>query len=229
MLNDKSEIVVYPRIVDIQTIKFSRREFYGIPESWSPIKDPIYIFGTHDYQQKRPARDIHWKASARLNRLQEKIYEPTEQSKLLILLDVEQLDSENKMEIFERLLEIIASMALQIDSINIPLGLITNGHILGNKSKIIPISRSSMQISLILETLARVNTKKDNSLLNILSNGYKIPWGTDILYFGYNHGKQTISIKSFMNNKNLPVQFILAKKTINIYHHTKHTILEHII
>jgi len=212
LLDNTFEIVVYPRIVNICSVRFFKREFFGIPESWSPVKDPVYIFGTRDYQQESPARDIHWKASARHNRLQEKLYEPTEQTKILILLDVEHFDSEGKKEIFERILEIIASMIVQISHSNIPIGFVTNGHVLGDKSKIIPISRSPQQMTLILETLARVDLKKDGYLLEILSKGYNIPWGISCIYFSYNHGKQTLSIKEFMNNRKHHIQFILAKK-----------------
>ncbi|RKX94541.1 MAG: hypothetical protein DRP84_06785 [Spirochaetes bacterium] len=222
LLNNTFEIVVYPRIVNICSVKFHKREFFGIPELWSPVKDPVYIYGTRDYQKGNPARDIHWKASARHNRLQEKLYEPTVQTKLLILLDVENFDSEGQKENFERILEIIASMIVKINRSNIPVGFITNGHVLGDKSKIIPISRSPQQMTLILETLARVGIKNDGYLLDILSKGYNIPWGTSCIYFGYDHGKQTLIVKEFMNNRKHHIWFILAKKD-NKYLSTNNT------
>ena len=41
----------------------------------------IYIRGHGDYQAGRPSRFIHWKASARHHRLQEKVFDPSEQEK----------------------------------------------------------------------------------------------------------------------------------------------------
>ncbi|MBW1691959.1 MAG: DUF58 domain-containing protein, partial [Deltaproteobacteria bacterium] len=48
------------------------------------------MLGTRDYQNWRPARHIHWKASASHNRLQEKVFEPSEQEKVLLAVEVSQ-------------------------------------------------------------------------------------------------------------------------------------------
>ena len=62
---ERFEVVVYPRIVHVRPVTLPKREFFGIPGAKSPVEDPVFIFGTRDYQPGRPARGIHWKASAR--------------------------------------------------------------------------------------------------------------------------------------------------------------------
>ena len=102
------DIIVYPRLVEIKPLSLPRRAFYGIPGARSPVEDPVYIYGTKDYQPGSPARRIHWKASARHNRIQEKLCEPTEQEKILILLDVGPFAEVRAEEAFERIIEAAA-------------------------------------------------------------------------------------------------------------------------
>ena len=215
-VTDRFEVVVYPRIVNIRPITLPRREFFGIPGAKSPVEDPVFVFGTRDYQPGRPARGIHWKASARHNRLQEKLCEPAEQEKMLILLDVDQFDNEQAEEDFERCLEVIAALILQLDRSGIAVGFATNGNILGGGSKIIPISRSPRQMASILETLARMGVEKVGPVTDILSRGYNIPWGVSSIYFAYNRANQTRSAGAFMKHRNIPVRFVIAQKSNDV-------------
>jgi uncharacterized protein (DUF58 family) len=214
LATEQFEIVVYPRIVGIRSILIPKKEFYGIPGARSPVEDPIYVFGTRDYQPGRPARGIHWKASARHHRLQEKLCEPAEQEKVLILLDVDQFESEPAREDFERSLEVIASLVFQMDLRGIAVGFVTNAHIHGGRSKIIPISRRSMQMQTILETLARTKIKKKpDSLTALISRGYNIPWGVSCLYFACQISEQTRSASAFMKHRKIPIRFIMAQRS----------------
>ena len=177
------------------------------------MEDPIFVFGTRDYQPGRPSRRIHWKVSARHNRLQEKLCEPAEQEKSLILLDVDQFENEQAMEAFERSLEVIASLVLQMNRRGIAVGFATNGNMPGGGSNIIPISRSAQQIEFLLESLARIGVKKVGSITDILSRGYQIPWGVSSIYFACNQCGQFCSAMAFMRHRRIPVRFVLTKKS----------------
>ena len=107
------EVVVYPRLVSLKPISMPRRDFFGIPGSRSPVEDPVYVYGVRDYQHGRPARGIHWKASARYHRLQEKICEPVEQEKILLAIDVARFHAHEAHAEFERCLEVAASAAVR--------------------------------------------------------------------------------------------------------------------
>ena len=171
------DIIVYPRLVEIKPISLPRRDFYGIPGARSPVEDPVYIYGTKDYQPGSPARRIHWKASARHNRIQEKLCEPAEQEKILILLDASRFAEVRAEEEFERIIEVAASYAVWLDQQGHAVGFATNAALAGGGSSIIPITQSPMQLSLILEALARVTMESEGRLVDILSRGTHLPWG----------------------------------------------------
>ena len=78
---DQVDILVFPRLVSIRPFPFLNRIMLGKKAHSSPIQDPIRILGTRDYRSFSSARDIHWKATARHCKLQEKIFEATEQGK----------------------------------------------------------------------------------------------------------------------------------------------------
>ena len=162
-----------------------------------------------------PSRRIHWKVSARHNRLQEKLCEPAEQEKLLILLDVDEFENEQAMEDFEKSLEVIASLVLQMNRRGIAVGFATNGNMPGGGSKIIPISRSTQQIEFLLESLARIGVKKAGLIADILLRGYQIPWGVSSIYFACNRCGQFRSAMAFMRHRNIPIRFVLTKKFNN--------------
>ena len=210
---ERFEVVVYPRIVNIRPVTLPKREFFGIPGAKSPVEDPVFVFGTRDYQPGRPARGIHWKASARHNRLQEKLCETAEQEKVLFLLDVDQFENEPAREDFERILEVIASLILQMDRRGIAVGFVTNGNILGGVSKIIPISRSPRQVAAILEALARMDAKSAPPVTNIVSRGFQISWGTSSIYFAYQISERTRSAVAFMKHRNIPIRFVVVQKS----------------
>lgn len=208
---EQAEIVVYPRIIKVARVGLPKREFFGTPGAHSPVEDPVFIFGTRDYQPGRPARGIHWKTSARHNRLQEKLCEPAEQEKILFILDVDRFEAENGEERFEKTLEVIASLVLQLDRRGIAVGFITNGHITGGKPKIVPLSRSPRQIASVLETLARVSLEATRPVTEIVSRGYRIPWGTSGIYFCHEKSHETRRAKLFMKNINIPTRFVVAQ------------------
>lgn len=214
-VKSRSEIIVYPRIINIRPVIVPKKEFFGIPGAKSPVEDPIFVFGTRDYQPGTPSRRIHWKASARHNRLQEKLCEPAEQEKLLILLDVDQFEEEETMDAFEKTLEVVASLALQMDRRGIAVGFVTNGKIPGGRSNVTPIARSTRQLEFVLESLARIRFEKVGAITDLLSRGYRIPSGVSSICFACNRSKQLRMTRAFMKNRSIPVRFIVAQKAID--------------
>jgi uncharacterized protein (DUF58 family) len=206
------DLIVYPRLVEIKHVSLPRRDFYGIPGARSPVEDPVYIYGTKDYQPGSPARRIHWKASARHNRIQEKLCEPTEQEKILIVLDVSRFAEVRALEEFERIIEVAASYAVWLDQQGHAVGFATNATLAGGGSSVIPITRSPMQLSLILETLARVTMESGGRLMEILSRGTHLPWGVSCLAFGHEQGESSSDLKAYLRNRKIPTAFVFTQK-----------------
>ncbi len=207
------DIVVYPRLVGVKPISVAKREFYGTPGARSPVVDPVYVYGTRDYQPGRPVRSIHWKASARHHRIQEKLCEPAEQEKVMILLEVGQFVEVGAEDEFERIIETAASYAVRLSQQGHAVGFATNGILEGTGASVIPVTRSPIQLSIILEAFARVTMTSEGSLVDILSRSYHLPWGVSCLVFSYEHGEATTRIETSMRHRNVPTVFVHARKS----------------
>jgi uncharacterized protein (DUF58 family) len=203
------EVIVYPRLVPLKPVLPPKRDFFGVPGAKSPLKDPIYILGTRDYQQWRPARHIHWKASARHNRLQEKIFEPSEQVKILLAVDVSQFERDNTKEKFERTLEVVGSLAVQSHQKGYALGLVTNGEVEGGPS-ILPIGSSPRHLSSILEVLARLKMRAVGNFADTLYRAPELPWGVSCVHFSSQQDEGTRAITQYFAHRRIPMIFVVC-------------------
>ena len=164
-----SEVIVYPRLIALHPLALPRRDLFGKPGVRSPIEDPTYLNGVRDYQPGRPARHIHWKASARHARLLEKMCETTESERVLIVLCAEGFDGPQNADALERCLEVVASLAVQLDHQRHPVGLVTNGRLKGGGANALGMSRTHGQLSQLLETLARFEPVVERDVIEMLS------------------------------------------------------------
>jgi uncharacterized protein (DUF58 family) len=204
------QLIVYPRIVPLKSFPLPRRDFFGVPGAKSPVQDPIYILGTRDYQHGQPAKYIHWKASARHHRMQEKVFEPTEQEKVLLVVDVDQFASHQAEEEFESTLEIVASLAVRMDKRGYALGLVTNGAIVGGGPAIVPIARNRQQLPAILEILARLQMESKGDLIDTLRRGLGIHWGMSCVHFSYEEDKTVLAAEQYFKHRKTPVMFFVC-------------------
>jgi uncharacterized protein (DUF58 family) len=204
-------IIFYPKLRPLKPFSLPQKELFGIPGQKSPVNDPIYIIGTRDYQQSLPAKYIHWKATARHSRLQEKVCEPTVQVKSLLVVDVDRFAVNKAADHFEEILEIAASLAVQMDQQGYPIGLVTNGHLAGEGSSIIPISRNPQQVQCILEALARLQMKQTNDIVDILHNGLNLPWGVSCVYLSYKKDDKTARVNDFFLQHKIPWASIVSQ------------------
>jgi uncharacterized protein (DUF58 family) len=211
--SEKLEFLVYPQIVPLAPFKGPKRDFFGIPGGQSPVEDPVYILGTSDYHHGRPAKYIHWKASARYQRLQEKVFDSSEQEKILFLIDVSGFLKMNAAEEFERGIEVIASLAVQCDRRGCAIGMLTNGGVRGS-SPSVAISRSSLQLSAILETLARLELQCREDFLDTIQGAGMIPWGTTCLCLALTEDSGTIALREYLKCRKTPL-VILNRKTVS--------------
>ncbi len=211
IVNESLHVIVYPRIVPLKNFSLPKRDFFGVHGSKSPVQDPIYILGTRDYQHWQPARYIHWKASARHNRLQEKIFEPSERERVLFTLDVAPFAKNNAIDDFERTLEVAASLAVQCDQRGFALGFLTNGAIKGSSPASLSISRSPQQLPAILEILARLRMESKEPLIKIVRKGLPFHWGVSGVHFAYEDDTAMHIVKDFFLNRKIPTVFIVCR------------------
>jgi uncharacterized protein (DUF58 family) len=204
-------MVVYPRLVPLKPFSLPRRDFFGVPRAKSPIQDPIYILGTRDYQNGQPAKYIHWKASARHDRLQEKVFESTHQEKVLLVVDVNSFLKHQAEEEFERTLEIVASLAVRLDQQGVAVGVATNGSLAGEGVASLPVARTDTQSPAILELLARLQMKPRGEILDVLRSGLSLSWGVSCLYFSHHEDESVQSAREYFKRRKTPVMFLVSR------------------
>lgn len=205
-------IIVYPRIVPLRPLPFPETDFFGSPGTKSPVKDPVYILGTRDYQYSRPARHIHWKASARHNRLQEKLFEPSEQAKVLIALDLEQFAETGSGDDFERTLEVIASLALRFDRQGYSFGFVTNGKVTGGGPTLLPVARNPRHLLSLLEILARLRMVPGDVLKDKIIRDLSLPWRTSAVLFAFRAGSSVLSVKETLKRMKIPSLLVVSHR-----------------
>ncbi len=85
-------LLVYPRLVPLEKLGIPSRQFFGdIRLKRHLFQDPVLTAGVRDYHTGDSLKRIHWKSTARLGKLQTKIYEPTTTVDISIFLDVRTL------------------------------------------------------------------------------------------------------------------------------------------
>jgi uncharacterized protein (DUF58 family) len=204
-----TEIIVYPRIVPLRSIDVHRRAFFDMPGAVSPVQDPVYILGTRDYQPSSPSRHIHWKASARHQRPQEKVFEPSEQEKALLVIDAGSFSHPEDKAGFETILEAAASIAIKLDRMGTAMGLVTNGFLSGRQPSSIPVSRGPNQITAILEALARIEMKAATALEHMLERALRERRGVSCYHFCRNNGPSGAHMARYYQHRKVPATLLI--------------------
>lgn len=205
---DLLDLIVYPRLVPLRPFAQIRRDLFGSPGAKSPVEDPIYLLGTREYQAGRPSRYIHWTASARLNRLQERVFEPSCQARVLFILDVTPFAAEKAVDLFEQSLEGLASLAMECERQGFAVGLATNGTIAGDRSPVISVARSAGQAILILETLAGIEMKASPPLAGNLRKMKGVDSGLSCVLFALHREESLAESPAMLRQKNVPVSTV---------------------
>ena len=82
-------LTVYPRVVPLEELGIpSRYPFGDLRVRRHLFEDPVRAVSTRDYAPRDPLKRIHWRATARVGRLQSRVFEPTTTVDLALFLDV---------------------------------------------------------------------------------------------------------------------------------------------
>src|SRR6266702_63776 len=131
----RESLLVYPLVAPIESFGLPPRHPFG--ERATPrrlLEDPLRVAGVREYVLGDDPRRIHWKATARAGELRSKIYEPSSQYRLLILLDINTYN-ESWMgldpEIQELTIAAAASIAMWALDEGYTVGLLANSLMMG--------------------------------------------------------------------------------------------------
>jgi uncharacterized protein (DUF58 family) len=180
-------LIVYPVIYPINEITIP--PLYPIGDTKAErriLADPTRVIGIREYTPHDSLRHIHWKATARHQALQVKVFEPTTTFDVAIFLAVDTFKSEGDINAddFELGISAAASIASYIISEQrSATGLYVNTKLAdsGLPARIMPGSGTKQLIN-ILETLAKTTSIPCDSCTDFLQTEHKsLPWGTTLV------------------------------------------------
>jgi uncharacterized protein (DUF58 family) len=199
--HELAEVIVYPRLVPLAPLALPRRDNFGRPGAHSPVIDPAFIHGVRDYQPGSPARYIHWKASARQGRLLEKVCEPGERERVLLLVAADGFQPEP----FERCLEVVASWVVELLRRGSAVGLLSNARLHGGGAAALAISGHPGHAARVLEALARLQPVAADSMLALLPRARVLTSGTTALAFGHELPLHGAEVRAYCEQRRVPL------------------------
>lgn len=180
-------LIVYPKVVPIAQLGLLSKEPFGETKARQRIfEDPMRTIGVRDHQPEDSFKHIHWKATARQQKLQVKVYEPTTSFNLIIFLNVATFPKHwqgTDPVLLERVISVAASIANYGVEQRYTVGVIANGSVPHSDQpiKVLP-SRDPKQLARILEALAAVTGFATSAIEDLLlEESPRLPWGATLV------------------------------------------------
>jgi uncharacterized protein (DUF58 family) len=180
-------LFVYPKVVPLWRWRLPSGRPLG--EALAPrrlIDDPLRFAGARDYMPGDNPRHIHWKNSARVRRLQTRVFDPEATQAIVLVTDV-RTSSTSTYWVVPSYLELIISAAASIAAHALgerrAVGLFTNASAVRYNGAIeVPVGRALGQQALLMEAFARMRgfaLLTGETLLQKLTR--VLPWGATVV------------------------------------------------
>jgi len=187
-VNDVNRLIVYPKIVPLEQPSIPSKQPLGdILTKRYIFQDPILTMGVRDYHFGDSLKRIHWKTTARLGKLQTKVYEPTTSVDMGIFLDVRTVKPPTWGMIQQRLelgVMAAASIANHAMAAGYRVGLYANQRRqpIGEPVRI-PPSQHTEQMVNILDALAQIHSAAESMPISrfISLESRNLPWGSTLV------------------------------------------------
>jgi uncharacterized protein (DUF58 family) len=180
-------LLVYPRMVPLEKLGIPSKQPLGdIRTSGHIFQDPILTLGVREYHFGDSLKRIHWKSTARLGRLQTKVFEPTTTVDMGIFLDVRTVEPPSwkfMPELLELVITVAASLARQALGEGYRVGLYVNQNRWFSRGLVrIPPSRHSDHLPQMLEALAQIHPSEIMPITRLVVNESRnLPWGSTMV------------------------------------------------
>lgn len=180
-------LIVYPRIFPVAQPGIP--SVYPLGETRSErqiFEDATRTLGIRDYQPQDSVRRIHWKASARHQKLQSRVYEPTTTLKVGLFLGADTFphtcpDDEER---FELGISVAASLANYLNEQDSPVGLFVNTRQTDSgQPVVIPPGSGVSHLIAVLEALAKTTSLPSAPFEDFMdAERANLPWGTTLVF-----------------------------------------------
>ena len=186
-IKDLNYLIVYPRLVPLEKLGISSQQLFGdIRLKRHLFQDPVLTAGVREYNPGDSLKRIHWKSTARLGRLQTKIYEPTTTVDISIFLDVRTLKPPLWGSVYQlQELGIITAASIAQYALNAGFraGLYVNQITRFSRGMVtVPPSQHPDQMERILAALAQLlQVETIPAAHHIREEASNLPWGSTLL------------------------------------------------
>jgi uncharacterized protein (DUF58 family) len=180
-------LIVYPHLVPLEALHLPYQAPFGeVAAQHSMLHDPVRTVGVRDYHPEDSFRYVHWKASARRQALQVRVFEPTTAYTLVLMLNVATFARHwegTRSELLERAVSAAASIASHAVERRWLVGLAANGAMANADQPIrVPPGRGPDQLSFLLEALAGVTSFTTSPFEQfLLSESNRVAWGATLV------------------------------------------------
>ena len=180
-------LLVYPRLVPLEKLGIPSRQIFGdIRLKRHLFQDPVLTAGVRDYVSGDSLKRIHWKSTARLGRLQTKVYEPTTTVDISLFLDVRTLKAPLWGSVYQlQELGIIAAASICQYALKegFRVGLHVNQITRFSQGMLkVPHSGHPDQLRHILEALAQMHQSETIPMAKyIRQEAPVLPWGSTVM------------------------------------------------
>lgn len=180
-------ILVYPHIVSMEDLGFPPRHPFGDARTpWHLVTDPSRTIGIREYRPEDSFRFIHWKATARLQDLQVKLFEPTVSVQIGIFLSLDTYERAwEGVDFIRAESAIVAAASLARHGIDLrrQVGVYANGVLAGSDQTLrIHPGLGPNQLTMILEGLAKLTPLASTNFSRLLrQDARRFPWGSTIV------------------------------------------------
>jgi uncharacterized protein (DUF58 family) len=180
-------LIVYPRVWPMEELGLPAKEPFGERKAHRYLlDDPLRTVGIRDYHPEDSMRFVHWKATARRQDLQVRVFEPSTTLNLVILLNVATYAHHWRgvnPELLERTISVAGSIATWAVGQRYKVGLVANGSVpLSDQPIRVPPGRSPDQLTAVLEALAAVTSFATMSIHDLLRReSPRLNWGATLV------------------------------------------------
>ena len=158
-LSEVDDILVYPRVIGLENLIDPPQHPFG------PARGRMHLYhdtsrarGVREHRPEDPLKHIDWKATARAQQLQTRIFEPAVSMNVVVALNGSTSDYVwlgTNRRLFERAVTASASAVALADQLDYSYGLLSNAVAsYSGKWLSVPVGASSAQLGMTLEALA---------------------------------------------------------------------------
>ena len=217
-------LFVYPRLLPLDRLGIPSRQLFGdIRIKQHLFQDPVLTAGVRDYRSGDSLKRIHWKSSARLGKLQTRVFEPTTTIDISLFLDVRTTETAYWGSVTQlQELGIIAAAAISQHALEagFRIGLYVNQITRFSEGLVrVPHSQHPEQLTKILETLAQIHQVEARpASLFIRQEARNLPWGSSMVVITAQANKQLVDTLLDMKGRGHNVSLIKVGGSVENIH-----------